>query len=144
MTDDPLARLRSAALHGLAPLSPVAFARRARPRRGVTHPEIPVGAAIPAHEPMPVVLVLEAAAWWRRCAPSWAPPLETLIERGVAAVRREGDALRVDSGNASYRVRGLPGAWMAVTVAALTGRELVPTRAALRAGVVAFPGAGAA
>jgi hypothetical protein len=140
VTDDPLARLRSAALQGLAPLGPVAFARRVRARRGVTHPEIPVGVVAPAGEPMPAVLVHEAAAWWRRCAPGWAPPLEALIERGVVAVRREGAALVVESRNASYRVRGLPEAWMVVTVAALTGREIVPTRKAFRSGVVAFAG----
>ena len=140
MTDDPLARLRSAALHGLAPLGPVSFARKVRPRAGVTHPEIPRGEVAPAREPMPAVLVHEAAAWWRRCAPGWAPPLEAMIERGAVAVRREGTVLRVDSRNASYRVRGLPEAWMVVMVAALTGAELVPTRAALRAGVAEFPG----
>ena len=138
MTHDPLARLRFAALDGLAPLAPVAFAGRARPRRGVTHPEIPVGVVAPAHEPMPAVLVHEAAAWWRRCAPSWAPPLEVMIERGAAVVHREGSTLRVDARNASYRVRALPEAWMVVVIAALTGRELVPTRAALRAGVATF------
>lgn len=138
MTDDPLARLRADALRGLTPLAPAAFPRRPRARRGVTHPEIPVGAATPAREPMPAVLLHDAAAWWRRCAPGWAPPLEALIERGVLAVHREGATLRVDVRNASYRVRGLPEAWMAVTVAALTGREMVPTRAALRAGVVTF------
>lgn len=140
VTDDPLARLRAAALHGLAPPAPVAFALRPRARRGVTHPEIPAGESAPAREPMPAVLVHEAAAWWRRCAPGWAPPLETMIERGVVAVRREGAVLVVESRNARYRVRGLPEAWMAVTVAALTGRELVPTRAAMRAGAVAFGG----
>ena len=140
MTLDPLARLRSAALHGLAPLGPVSFARKVRPRRGVTHPEIPVGAVSPAREPMPAVLVHEAAAWWRRCAPSWAPPLEVMIDRGVVAVRRRGDELRVESRNAAYRVRGAPEAWMAVMVAALTGAELVPTRAALRSGAVTFAG----
>ncbi len=144
VTHDPLARLRSAALQGLAPLGPVAFARRVRARRGVTHPEIPAGVVAPAGEPMPVVLVHEAAAWWRRCAPGWAPPLEALIDRGVVAVRREGAALVVESRNASYRVRGLPEAWMVVTVAALTGREIVPTRAAMRSGVVEFEGRGGA
>ncbi|MDO9021883.1 MAG: hypothetical protein Q8S73_38395 [Deltaproteobacteria bacterium] len=144
MTDDPLARLRAAALHGLTPLAPVAFSRRPKARRGVTHPEIPVGAAAPAREPMPAVLLHEAAAWWRRCAPGWAPPLEALVERGVVAVHREGATLRVDARNAGYRVRGLPEAWMAVVVAALTGREMVPTRAALRSGVVTFrPGVSA-
>ena len=138
MTDDPLARLRAAALHGLTPLAPVAFHRRPRARRGVTHPEIPVGAATPAREPMPAVLLHDAAAWWRRCAPGWAPALEALIERGVVAVHREDATLRVDARNASYRVRGLPEAWMVVMVAALTGREMVPTRAALRSGVVTF------
>ena len=35
---------------------------------------------------------------------------------------------------------GAPEAWMAVMVAALTGAELVPTRAALRSGEVTFAG----
>jgi hypothetical protein len=138
VTDDPIARLRAAALHGLAPLGPVTFARRARPRRGVTHPDIPADEVAPAREPMPAVLLREAAAWWRRCAPSWAPPLEALTARGVVGVRFEGASLRVDARNASYRVRGMPEPWAVVVVAALTGAELVPTRAARRAGVVVF------
>lgn len=135
---DPLARLRLAALDGLAPLAPVSFARKARSRRGVTHPDIPADVVAPALEPLPLVLVREAAAWWRRCAPSWAPPLEAMIGRGVMAVRRIGDELRVETRVARYRVRGAPEAWMAVMVAALTGRELVPTRRALRSGVATF------
>lgn len=138
MTDDPLARLRTAALHGLAPHPSRPFVRPARPPRGVTHPEIPAGEPPPPREVLPAVLLHEAAAWWRRCAPSWAPPLESLVDGAVAAVHREGASLRVEAGRASYRVRALPEAWMAVVVAALTGREMVPTRAALRAGVVEF------
>lgn len=84
-------------------------------------------------EPMFVMLVHEAAAWWRRCAPGWAPPLEAMIERDAVAVRREGTVLRVDSRNATYRVQGLPEAWMVVAVAA-------QTRAAKQAGVASFPG----
>jgi hypothetical protein len=138
VTDDPLARLRAAALHGLAPHPSRPFVRRARPPRGVTHPEIPVDEAPPAREVLPAVMLHEAAAWWRRCAPSWAPPLEAMVERGAEAVHREGPSLRVEAGRATYRVRALPEAWMVVMVAALTGRELVPTRAALRAGAVEF------
>jgi hypothetical protein len=86
-------------------------------------------------ESMFVMLVHEAAAWWRRCAPGWAPPLEAMIERDAVAVRREGTVLRGDSRNATYRVLGLPEAWMVVAVAVAA-----QTRAAKQAGVASFPG----
>lgn len=144
MTDDPLARLRSAALHGLAPHAPTPFARPPRRRRDATHPEIPAGVVAPATEAVPAVMVHEAAAWWRRCAPGWAPPFEAMMAQGVVAVRREPGALVVESRNARYRVRGLPEPWVAVVVAALTGAEIVAVRAALRGGVAAFAGSAAA
>lgn len=140
VTDDPLARLRLAALDGLAPLTVVPFRGRPRARRGVTHPELPAGEVAPEREALPLVLLHEAARWWQRCAPNWAPPLEALVARGVTRVRRDGAALLVDAGAATYRVRGLHEPWVAVVVAALTGAELLPTRKALRAGVTAFAG----
>lgn len=63
-----------------------------------------------------------------------------MIERVALAVGREGIALRVDSHNATYRVQGLPEAWMVVTVAALTGAKIEQTCAAKQAGVASFPG----
>ena len=96
--------------------------------------------ATPARELVPAVMVHEAAAWWRRCAPGWAPPFEALMAQGVVAVRREPGGLVVESRNARYRVRGLPEAWVAVVVAALTEAEIVAVRAALRSGVAAFAG----
>ncbi len=140
MTDDPLARLRSAALDGLAPLTVLPFTGRPRARRGVTHPEIPVGEEAPVREELPLVLLHEAARWWQRCAPNWAPPLEALRVRGVTGIRCDANSLRVEVGAATYQVRGLHEPWVAVIVAALTGRELVPTRRALRAGVTSFAG----
>ncbi len=140
VTDDPLARLRFAALDGLAPLTVLPFTRRPRARRGVTHPEIPAGAVTPAREELPQVLLHEAARWWQRSAPNWAPPLEALMTRGVTGIRCDAASLLVDVGAATYRVRGLHEPWVAVIVAALTGAELLPTRGALRSGVTSFAG----
>lgn len=140
MIDDPLARLRASALEGLTPPVAVPFTRRPRAPRGLTHPEIPADVPRPSHEAVPLALLHEAGRWWRRCAPNWAPSLEALVAQGVVGVRREGGALVVDAGAATYRARGMPAAWEAVVVAALTGRELVPTRRALRAGEVRFAG----
>lgn len=137
MPPDPLEQLRRLALDGVAAPAPVAFLPRVR-RRGASVPEIPEGATRPVREELSLVLLEEAARWWRRATHAWVPPLAAVVARGVEDVEVRERDLVVTRVNAVHKATALPRAWVPVIVAALTGLELPAVRRALAAGARRF------
>lgn len=124
-------RLRDSALSGLPVLNSAVVPKRKRSRPGA--PEISPTATVYATEPMVSLLHDEAALWWRRCSPSWAPSLYTLSKRSDLELLVTAHSVEVRAPHATWRAVSLPRPWVPVITAVLTHRELSPLRRALRA-----------
>ena len=138
MASDTFDRLRVLALQGVA-LHPTALPPRRRPRASAGPPMPPPGEPPSAREHLPGILLDEAGRLWRRVVQPWTPTLASIPAQGVLRVTVvRGATVEVVMRNGTYRARELPGPWVPVVVAALTGRELVPVRRALREGRTDF------
>ena len=138
MASDTIERLRALALVGLAAPEPVRVLVRRRLRPDPGPPPVPPGTVAPSREELPGLLLDEAAREWRRSTRPWALPLGALRALNVEVVRVAGRSIDVLLRNGVQRARGVAPAWLPVVVAALTGRELVAVRRALRRGVTEF------
>lgn len=136
VTVDVFEKLRARAMAGL-PAAPGVVSLK-RPRAAGGPPAIPAGLHRPDREELPFVLTYDAERWWHRATPAWAPSMAKLKEAGVVRVQVGRDGVTVVMRNGTHRARGLPSPWVPVVVAALTGRELVPVRRALRRGTTEF------
>lgn len=134
MADDPFAHLRSLALLGIPVSAAPAALPRKRARSVPGPPSTPTSAVVSAREELPRVLLDEAARVWKLHAQPWTPSLEALCESPWLHLRVDGARVEVALKNATHRTRPMPSPWIAVIVAALTGRELPAVRKLLRAG----------
>lgn len=139
MATDTIEKLRALALEGIAdaPVVEITSVRRRRRDDGLA-PAIPAWAETPTREPLTRMLFDGAALEWRRAAHAWVPSLERVVAQGVVEVVVRGRNVDAVMRNGSQRARSLPAPWVAVVVAAITGRELPAVRRALRSGQTRF------
>lgn len=138
MSSDVLRRLRAVALAGLAEPTVAPSTRKLRRRAPAGAPPIAPDAPRFAVEPMVELLRDEAARWWRRCAPPWAPELAVIAARDDVEVATARGVVEARVPHATWRAVRLPERWAPVVVAVLTGRELPAVRRAMRSGVTRF------